>query len=316
MKVYLLVAVAVFLVLIPTVHASLSEWNVDISVNDDGSNDWNVTLTYNETVTQSDYFVLSQISDLQVYADNVPITCQVSEEIGSSIVCRNIAANVVEYKFHTKKFVENLQKLLIFRYPFAMTELVDKFHVNLALPQGTAIVEESKLGTTGLRPFEPDYGREGSDGRRIFISWTVDKPHLGETINIYAIYENIGFDPFTTFAIILALIVIAFISILYYITKKRKIQDILPVLNDSERRVMEILLREKGEVDQRVIVKDTDFSKAKVSRIINELMARGLLEKLSKGRKNLIKLKKEVKRPENKTEQNKDQKAENKPREG
>jgi len=71
---------------------------------------------------------------------------------------------------------------------------------------------------------------------------------------------------------------------------------------------MEILLREKGEVDQRTIVRETDFSKPKVSRVINDLIERGLVDKISKGRKNLIKLKKEVKRVDSRDVKSKEQK--------
>ena len=51
MKAYLLAAVFLFASI---GHASLTNWDVDISVNDDGSSDWKVVLTYNETVQQSD----------------------------------------------------------------------------------------------------------------------------------------------------------------------------------------------------------------------------------------------------------------------
>jgi uncharacterized membrane protein len=63
------------------------------------------------------------------------------------------------------------------------------------------------------------------------------------------------------------------------------------------------VLREKGTVDQRQIVRETDFSKAKVSRIISNLVERGVLEKEVKGRKNLIRLKKTIKveKPEKNT---------------
>ena len=57
-------------------------------------------------------------------------------------------------------------------------------------------------------------------------------------------------------------------------------------------RILFGLLREKKDVDQRMIVKEADFSKAKVSRIIQELIKRDLIEKIPKGRNNLIRLKK------------------------
>jgi uncharacterized membrane protein len=309
MKFYLLVAF-VMLIFSSTVHAALTDWNVDISVNDDGSNDWIVTLTYNATVTKSDYFVLAKLYNVEVYANNQSIMCDVTEDLGMSIVCNNIEASEIVYKFHTKKFVDTLpNNMKMFKYSFSVTQFVDRMHVTLRLPLGTALVEESKLSRTGLRSFDPDFGREGTDGRRIFISWTFDKPILGQSINAYAIYEAIfPIDQFTFFVIIITAIIVAFISFLIMLSRKQKVRDILPVLTDGERKVMIILLREKGTVDQRTIVKETDFSKAKVTRVINDLVARGIIEKISRGRKNLIKLKKEVKRAENFEDNRKEEK--------
>ncbi|HLC67826.1 MAG TPA: hypothetical protein VJI12_02980 [archaeon] len=294
---YLLVAL---LVLAATTHAALVDWNIGVSVNDDGSSDWTAILTYNGTVAKSDYFMLSTLYNVETFADNQSVPCDVKEDIGTSIVCNNIRAQTLTYKFHTKKFVDNIQNLKIFRYGFSATQTVDKIHITVGMPLGTALVEQEKLTGTGLTPFDPDFGRQTTDGRRIFVTWTFDKPLLGQPISISAIYENIGFDPFTLFVIILVLIVIVFIAFLAFFTKRHKVRDILPMLTDGERKLMEILLREHGEVDQRILVKETDFSKAKVSRIISDLMARGILDKVSRGRKNLIKLKKEVKQPESK----------------
>ena len=90
-------------------------------------------------------------------------------------------------------------------------------------------------------------------------------------------------------------------------SKRHKVKNILPVLTEGERKIMEILLREKGTIDQRTIVKETDFSKAKVTRVINDLEKRGLVDKISRGRKNLIKLKKEVKQQESSIEKQENQ---------
>ncbi|MFA4820444.1 MAG: MarR family transcriptional regulator [Candidatus Aenigmatarchaeota archaeon] len=300
MKLYLLVAIFLFTA---TAHAAITNWNVDISINDDTGTDWTVLLTYDNITDRSDYFVLSKITNVEVFADNKLVNCDITQDIGTSIVCTDLQTKDVTYKFHVKGLVDNVQKLKIFHYPFSVITTVEKMQITVKFPLGSALVEDIELNGTGLKQFEPDFGREGSDGRRIFINWVFDRPALGQTLNISAIYELVsGFDPFTTFAIILVLIIVSFILLLTFVFRKQRVKDLLPVLTNGERKAMEILLREKGEVDQRVIVKETDFSKAKVSRIINDLIERGLIEKISKGRKNLIKLKKEIKRPESKSE--------------
>ena len=63
------------------------------------------------------------------------------------------------------------------------------------------------------------------------------------------------------------------------------------VCSPKERKVIEMLINEKKDIDQRRIVKETDFSKTKVSRIIQNLVDKDLIEKIPKGRNNLIRLK-------------------------
>ena len=299
---------AAFLLVSSVSNAALTNWSVDISINDDGGTDWTAVLTYNSTVTRSDYFVLSRITNVQVSGDGAPLECVSTYSLGTSIVCDGIAAREVVYKFNVKALVSDLQNFKLFRYPFSVTETVDRMQITVKFPLGAALVEDLKLGGTGLSKFEPDFGREGTDGRRIFVTWVYDKPILGQSINIYAIYEVLGIDPFMIFVVILALVIIAFLITIMFIFRKQRVKDLLPVLTDGERKVMEILPREKGEVDQRTIVRETDFSKPKVSRVINDLIDRGLVDKISKGRKNLIKLKKEVKRADSRDAKSKEQK--------
>ena len=65
----------------------------------------------------------------------------------------------------------------------------------------------------------------------------------------------------------------------------------MPILTDNERKVMEIILDSKKPIDQREVVRKTDFSKSKVSRIVQNLTERKIIEKIPKGRTNILKLK-------------------------
>ena len=86
------------------------------------------------------------------------------------------------------------------------------------------------------------------------------------------------------------LIAATFIFFIYFF-RKRFARDIIPILTDNERKIVEILLREKKEVNQRSIVRETDYSKSKVSRILRNLESRGLVERSRKGRTNMVKFK-------------------------
>jgi uncharacterized membrane protein len=60
------------------------------------------------------------------------------------------------------------------------------------------------------------------------------------------------------------------------------------MLTGDERRVIDIVAGNGGTVIQRVIVRETDFSKAKVSRIVNGLKNRRVLDIEPRGRTNKI----------------------------
>lgn len=288
-------AALVFIIFMQLAHAaSLKEWNIDISINDDKTAEWVVTLLYDGNVSKSDYFVVSKITGTEVSADGNYIDCPITQkEFGSSIVCSNVNAARIVYKFRTLGLVTDLQNLEQFSYRFPITQLTDSFKVVIKLPLGSGLVEKSRLEGTAYKRYEPDWGQEGSEeGRRISVTWQFDNPELGKDIDISLIYEPvIGVNQLISLAIIFGLVGVFMIFI--FSARRRPISNILPILTDGERKVMEILLKEKKDVDQRRIVKEVDFSKSKVSRIIQDLINRGLIETTRKGRTNLVRLKKQ-----------------------
>lgn len=298
-------AVWVFLVLaaaalfaVPAYAVSIRDWEVEVSLEQESSV-WTAVIRYKENITKSDYFVLGKMTDLDVIADELPIKCVVTERVGTSIVCDNINARKMTYKFRLLHSSDTFRNLNVFRYRQSVTQITDRFSMVIKLPLGAALAENSSLEGTTLRRFEPGWGHEGSDGRRIFVEWVVNDPPLGETYDFSVVYESIfpqGWLPFSPFVGLL-LMAMAIAAIILY-SRRSDMREILPVLTEGERKLVEILLREKKDVDQRAVVKELDYSKSKVSRIVKTLMDRGLVEKIPKGRTNLLRLKKPSKTAE------------------
>lgn len=290
-----LIYAAILTLLASPSHAVLQDWSTDISLNDDKTSEWTVSFVYNETQAKHDYFILASIQDYEVFANGRRADCRMQTELGTSIICSSVNAKNITYRLVTGPVVVDiLQNFRLFTHRLPATQQTEKFTVTVSLPFGSVLAEESRLSGAGLQPFEPDYGVQGSDGRRIFVRWALDKPTIGDTLNVAVVYEQLGTAQISMFAVIIVAMIAAFFFAVTYFFRRSSVREMLPVLNQSERHVVEILLREKGSVDQRSIVKETDFSKAKVSRIIQDLANRGVLEKVSRGRKNLIRLKKAV----------------------
>ncbi len=286
-----------FAVLFPVLvsAASIDRTDVKIALDDNEGAYWEVTILYSHYVQRSDYFVLAQVADAKVYVNGTEQDCSVvRESIGYSIICDRLAAKKITYTFTTPGVVASLNEFSYFNYRFPVTDIVNNFSVRIDLPLGTAIAEEFKLSVFGIKPFEPLGASQGSDGRVIYLSWLFE-PQLGDSIYTSVYYETIGQNQDQVqqlVAIVILVGVVAVIVILFLHSRKGTAKDMLPVLTEPERLVMKILLRENKDVDQRTIVKELDYSKSKISRVVSELVSRGLIEKVPKGRTNLLRLKK------------------------
>jgi uncharacterized membrane protein len=86
------------------------------------------------------------------------------------------------------------------------------------------------------------------------------------------------------------------VGIAFYMKRGRKVakreEVIESVLNKNERVVISVLNSHGGNAVQKALVKETDFSKAKVSRLVKNLKDRGIVEiEPVSGRENRVLLK-------------------------
>lgn len=274
----------------------LNRWENVVEINDDETTRWDVTLNYSEAVDKSDYFIFARIYNVRIYSeDGRPIDCDLQyKDVGSLIICENVLQrniSIIKYSFDARNQVFGFNEFRMFRHSLSITENLEYFSIVVKLPLGSTLAEKSKLVGTPIAPFEPAYGQEGSDGRKILVKWELKKPRLGEPINISILYENIpfGLELWIVVSLVALVIVISIITTYYFKKVKVDMKSFLNILSDGERKVMEIVIRDK-KVDQRIVVRETDFSKAKVSRIVQSLSSRGLIDAIPKGRTKLITL--------------------------
>lgn len=268
---------------------------INIDLTEDNLAIFNVTINYLEDVEMSDFYTLAKIENIHVFKGNEEINCSLEElPLGTSIVCKNIFAKNITYTFSATNLIESGKRLHIFSYQFPITTLMNRLEILIKIPLGAVIADEASLEYTGLKPFYPENGVKGSDGRRIFVEWNFENPKLGEAIRVSAIYEKILKEEDNISLIYLTTIIIvvfSFAIIFLIISRKRKdISKVLPILNDAERVIMEVILESPEVLDQRKIVRATGFSKAKVSRVLKDLEERGLIKREKVGRATKVKL--------------------------
>lgn len=290
---------AAFLLLVISASHSgiIRDWDTSVSLSEDGTADWAVKISFDSSV-QNVYYIVSSVRNVRVTADGRPAECVTETAgVGTSIKC-NVKAYNFTYAFSASDMLSKKGGFNSFNYRFNIPVATEHYSAKIELPVGSALVPQDKLQGTGLMPFEPVWDNEpnrssskGSDGRTIFVSWTLTNPKVGEGIDARVIYE--AFDNGLQ-AISFAMVIVVALGLIgaAYVFRRRSYRHVLPVLTESERRTMEILLRGNKPVDQRAIIKELDYSKPKVSRLVHDLQQRGLVEVERKGRNNLIKLRK------------------------
>ena len=77
-----------------------------------------------------------------------------------------------------------------------------------------------------------------------------------------------------------------------YSEKERKIERQISKLHGDEKQVFNLIMENDGAMFQSEIIEKTGFSKARVSRILDRLEIKGLIDKRRRGMTNLIVLKK------------------------
>ncbi len=207
----------------------------------------------------------------------------------------------IKIKYSTKEFLEQNKKsffLMDFKIPLDVKE----FQLKLTLPQGNLLDKplRNSAGSAWPKPVKLE-----TDGQKIWLTWTRTNLKKDDSISFLVVYkkEKELMTWILILIIIIIVIVIAFILFMKKIKKKKKItkkkvkikekveKKVFEHLLESERAIISLLKTAKRkELWQKQIRLKTGFSKAKLSRVIKNLEARGIVKKIPIGNTNKIKL--------------------------
>jgi len=216
---------------------------------------------------------LQQIS-LNLPADTQIISSSLSYTLKDNILTTDIENKSLDLEYVTSKFIENNK---YFTADFKIPE-TKNLTVRLILPESSTL--DKAYPTADLT----------SDGKHIILEWQVQNT---KSFPVFISYNEKGNS--LLWALIVFVIVIAIAA--FFLIKRKPTPKIKtkPVkelhLLESESAVIKALKEAKGELWQKQIQLKTNFSKAKLSRVIRNLEARNLVKRIPLGNTNKIKLK-------------------------
>ncbi len=294
MKRFILLIIVSIFFLLPTASAQvMRQLNVSVDVKEDTVIDVIMSFRFTEEIKEIIFPFSGEIKDIRTQYGE----CFVTQKIEKELHCKPpspfmIGEVTIITTFKAKGLIERNGNISLFSFDVPILWNTDIISMKVKLPDGVFIAEGDQV----LLPISPSGAETGIEGRKISVSWFFKNKHTGDIIPIRIYYESLPVKPIeNSIYRWLFIFVLIFIVAIFFIYRSMspKPELILSVLNEAERMIVDIINKlGKENVDQRKIVAQSGFSKAKVSRIVQSLEGRGVISVEKLGRKNRITLKK------------------------
>ena len=230
---------------------------------------------------------------LSVYIDDK----KASYDLKENNLKLNIDGNSkISFNYVTQEFIDKTNFLINMKFKYNINNL----KIKLVLPEGAALKKPMiERGITSGSIY-PKPTQETTDGRSLIFIWEKQDIKQGDEISIFTqIQPKTNYFPIIFTSVAIILIITGLILIL---TKKKKPEpkektrtkreDLVEKhLKPDEEQIVKVLRLKQGSCEQGTLRVITNFSKAKLSRLLMELEERKIVYKEKRGKKNLVFLK-------------------------
>ena len=287
-----------FILFLPMVNATPLDYFESVVELDEDESSFTFIFLFREAPEGSfEYILPFRIDDFETSSNFKNYTCkQERKDWGTNINCDfsrvTEAGRALNIKFTTKETIKKIENQYQFSANVKTPQEVGEYLLKVVLEQGIVLIEEPDVSTT-MVPYSPTDGTRGSNGREIFVEWEREGVKKGEGIDVTVNYETLnGMVPENNNTVFIMIgILILIIAIMLSVRTKNENVDV-SVLKKDEKMIIDIIKSSGGMCKQRHVVRETDFSKAKVSRLVKDLEERGLIETEKVGRTKKLYIKK------------------------
>jgi len=256
-------------------------YGIDASIGEDLSVRNKIVFKFIELTNHFNYELNFPIYNLRSSSDFEFADCLLNNKPDSATVsCDFIGMtrtmNTLTLEFDTRNQIKRIDENYQLVIDYSINNPVQASFIIIKLPEFGILAADN-------HSFFPTEGKTllTDDGRKIAVYWEndpTDQNHLQFSITYNT--PNVG-GPFYNFllAALTFIIIIVMIAVAVYIKRDRRSVDVVKsVLNSDEKRIVDILSEHNGKAGQKILVRESDFSKAKISRIVNSLKSRGVVD--------------------------------------
>ncbi|MFB6216860.1 MAG: helix-turn-helix transcriptional regulator, partial [Candidatus Aenigmatarchaeota archaeon] len=242
------------------------------------------------TTQKFTYLTSYPVSDVRARSGGKPLDCRINDlAVGSEILCNPTSRRnfTVTLRFRAYELVSRQGKTRIFRYTQSIYRPTQKYRLKVLLPRGAVLLQGENVSTPVI---SPPGGEVSSNGRRIFVTWKMN-PKLGETLQFQTVYETLSRESNYLYYVLAAggtvlAALIAYLGYLYW--SRESIETVYDELSEDEVEILEIMRDQGGKILQKELVRETDYSKAKISGIVRGLEEKDIIGKEKEGRSNRL----------------------------
>jgi uncharacterized membrane protein len=274
--------------------AQVQYYGIDATVNENGRTFVKLVITFATPEKKLNFDIIGKIENFSASSIAGPVNCNVQSDAISFINC-NLSLTqdkrTVEMSFETNDFVKKFGDKFYFDGDLSLNRPINQVYTSVKLSEIFRLADQDLSDKISF----PQNVTTVSDlGRRIMIVWNLANIPQVQPLRFQFFYEELQPPPvfsirlryFAAFGIVATSIIIYLI----FRFKRKPEKLILSVLDDYERKVMDVIVAGGGTVNQKRVVQETNLSKAKVSRVVKSLVERGIVEVERLGRTNKLKL--------------------------
>jgi uncharacterized membrane protein len=282
----------------PAKALGLDYYGVESTINDDLTVKTILTVKFPEPVDSYEFNLLYKAYNLSATANFDSAQCTLSDDVnGSRIDCRFIgmteSKNLLALTLYARGGITSFQNRYNFSTDYGISSPVKSAFALIKIPKNTVLSEE-----VANESYFPNDGAILSDGKHIMVYWQRENLTASDGMKFSVSYLIPSLAAANNILVVsvAGIVIISMIAVAIYVRKgygAESAADVMTsVLNKDEKRIVDILSRHGGKSGQKVLVRESDFSKAKVSRLVKNLKERGVvdIEPIS-GRENRIILK-------------------------
>ncbi len=269
----------------------LSDFSITTKISSDGASRSTITVSVEKFSGTIKIPVPYEISRLNYESNFGKLECRKESAVyGTDIVCliQNEVSGSFKAEFDVYDLVKSSEEKFFFKQETSVPLKSKKFSFRAILPEG--------MGLTGIDSVFPKEVESSSDGRNIFLTWRKDNVSAGETFSGQVVFEPLSVESGGPSGLIIAGSLLGLpIAVAFAFFYFRKFKEsgltpkvVLPILKEDEKKVVEGLVKHGSGVNQKIIVFESGYSKAKVSKVLKSLSERGIVKFERVGRSNRI----------------------------